>query len=149
MKQLEQQYGAENIGPLLLYVDARKAPVCSPEAVSKALIDALNVGALQRLKRYIGNVLFKSIVSSFSIKLRWFDFDAEAQLSKTLRADILNLDLTTANFDKILSPLKSLPQKPVIIIGALQNLCRETKQKKRRYVFFPLPLIFFHAALPY
>ncbi|KAG7674340.1 hypothetical protein KSW81_000002 [Nannochloris sp. 'desiccata'] len=42
LKELLRQYEQQNIGPLFLYINSRKTPVCSPDEVSKALVNEAN-----------------------------------------------------------------------------------------------------------
>ncbi len=83
-----------------------------------------------KIKKYIGQSRFKSLLSSLNIKVKWplslplFSGVLAAQLIEELEKDWKNLDLTIAKYENILEVFKGLPTKPVIIIGTVQRKTR-------------------------
>lgn len=125
MKHLRQQYDKEEIGPLFLYIDARKTPVRSPEDLSEALLNALAAGWLQRAIQLLRSSL--PLFSAISIILGMLTISLESLLPKFIRR--LNLKSTINKFEKLLTALKPLRKKPVIVIGTVQTYkCRKIKK---------------------
>ncbi|KAL4518707.1 hypothetical protein Ndes2437B_g00790 [Nannochloris sp. 'desiccata'] len=52
LENLSQQYEAQQIGPLFLKIDARFTPVCTPDEVAKALLNALETRKIQKVMSY-------------------------------------------------------------------------------------------------
>lgn len=119
LEELRQTYEAEKIGPLFLYIDSRLTPVRSPEALSKALSNALGTGQLQRLANYTR--LSMPLLSSISINAGLVTFSLETLVSKLFRMDG-KLEPTIKKFDKLLTVLEALPSKPVIVIDEANKL---------------------------
>ena len=117
MEELRKTYEAEGIGPLFLKIDGRFTPVRSPEAIAKALSNALDTSKLQRLSTYVSSSM--PLLSSLSINAGLIQFSLGALVSRIFTRDE-KLEPTIDKFDKILNALDPLPQKPVIVIGTLQ-----------------------------
>jgi hypothetical protein len=128
LKELLRQYEQQNIGPLFLYLNSRRTPVCSPEEVSKALVSKLDSRKIKRIKTSIGQDRFISLLTSLKIKvsspLPFFKVDLEAELAKELKEDERKMEPTINKFDKILEALQPLPRKPVIIIGTMHTYAK-------------------------
>jgi hypothetical protein len=148
LKELLRQYEQQNIGPLFLYINSRKTPVCSPDEVSKALVSKLDSQKIERIKKSIGRNRFISLLTSLKIKVRlssslpFFKSDLEAELAKELKEDQGNLESTINKFDKILEALEPLPRKPVIVIGTMQTSAESSTE------FSAMLLIFFNFYVP-
>ena len=117
LEELRKTYEAEKIGPLFLKIDGRFTPVRSPEAIAKALSNALDTSKLQRLSTYVSSSM--PLLSSLSINAGLIQFSLGALVSRIFTRDE-KLEPTIDKFDKILNALDPLPQKPVIVIGTLQ-----------------------------
>jgi len=91
--------------------------VRSPEAIAKALSNALDTSKLQRLSTYVSSSM--PLLSSLSINAGLIQFSLGTLVSRIFTRDE-KLEPTIDKFDKILNTLDPLPQKPVIVIGTLQ-----------------------------
>jgi hypothetical protein len=118
LEELLRQYEQQNIGPLLLKVDARFTPVCTPDEVSKALINALETRKIQSVMGYVSTS--RPLLSSISINAGLVTISL-GELFTKLSGREVNLESTINKFDKILDFLKPLPRKPVIVIGTMQT----------------------------
>ena len=126
MKELRRQYNAQEIGPLLLYIDSRVTSVRNPDELSKVLIDDLEACYIQNLEKYIGRPRLKELESSLKIKFKWlssppfFKGGLDAELAREMKEEKGDLLRTILKYRELLKALESLPRKPVIVIGTLQ-----------------------------
>ena len=118
LKEVIQQYEQQNIGPLVLYINGRVTPVCTPDEVAKALVSVLELGKVKNIMSYVSNSL--PLLSSISISAGLVTISL-GELFTKLSGREVNLESTINKFDKILKALDLLPRKPVIVIGTVLN----------------------------
>ena len=136
-----QQYEAQQIGPLFLKIDARFTPVCTPDEVSKALLNALETRKIQKLMSYVSTSL--PLLSSISINAGLVTISL-GELFTKLSGREVKLEEAINKFDKLLEALGPLSLKPVIIIGTMPMYA------KGNAVFsFPTSMFFFLLCSPY
>ena len=107
----------------------------TPEGVSEALVNALDIKQVKRIKDNLGEDRFKSLVSSLksvnrSSTVTSFKGSLEAEFVHELKKDEGNFKLTIKKYGKILEALESLAKKPVIVIGMAQTLVSLARERK-------------------
>ena len=90
-------------------------PVRSPEEISKTLSKALDSNLSQSFTNFARSGI--SLLSSLSLNIGLATISIESLLSKVVRREGENLELTITKFEKLLNVLKPLPTKPVLVIG--------------------------------
>ncbi|KAG7674122.1 hypothetical protein KSW81_005963 [Nannochloris sp. 'desiccata'] len=119
LENLSQQYEAQQIGPLFLIIDARFTPVCTPDEVSKALLNALETRKIQKLMSYVSTSL--PLLSSISINAGLVTISLGGLFTKLSGREV-KLEEAINKFDKLLEAVGALSVKPVIIIDEANKL---------------------------
>ncbi|KAG7674525.1 hypothetical protein KSW81_000175 [Nannochloris sp. 'desiccata'] len=119
LENLSQQYEAQQIGPLFLKIDARFTPVCTPDEVAKALLNALETRKIQKVMSYVSTSL--PLLSSISINAGLVTISL-GELFTKLSGREVKLEEAINKFDKLLEALEPLSVKPVIIIDEANKL---------------------------
>ena len=115
--------------------------MCTPDEVSKALLNALETRKIQKLMSYVSTSL--PLLSSISINAGLVTISL-GELFTKLSGREVKLEEAINKFDKLLEALGPLSLKPVIIIGTMPMYA------KGNAVFsFPTSMFFFLLCSPY
>ena len=119
MQELADQFNAEQDAPPFIYVNARQTPVDGPKEVSKSLCDAVTSrDVLLKLSKYPNHLkTFVGLVSTATELETPAAGNFSSKLAEFIQKDEENLDNTIRNLKNIFTAFKSLPRKPVIVIG--------------------------------
>jgi hypothetical protein len=123
LQDLEAQFDADDTAPPFLYIDSRYTPMRTPEEFSRAFFKAFYTEKIHKIEEYLGLSRFMSLLSSLKIKTKlaasnqFFQAGLEAELAKNLEKDEGNFELTLEKYKKILEASRSMPRKPVLVIG--------------------------------
>lgn len=121
LQELAEQFKAEEDGPLFLYIDSRITPVDGPEGISKALCDAVtSEDVLLRLAEFADYL--KTVLVSTAAEVKTPVGDLSVKLAEFFGKDEENLATTLKKLKGLFTALKSLPRKPVVVIGTTQVL---------------------------
>ena len=121
LRELADHFEADETAPPFLYIDSRLVSVKGPEAISTALCDALSYqNSLLKLFKFPD--LVQSVLENVSValgvntKVGDVSFNL-AKLAELIKKDEGNLNQTIKKLKAVFTTLKSLPRKPVIVIG--------------------------------
>ena len=122
LEELAGQFEERENAPPFLYIDGRLRSIRTPEEVSKALVNVLDVKQVQRIKDDLGENRFKSLLSTLksvnrSLEDSPFKGSLEAEFVNELEKDKNNFHLTIEKYLEILEAFKTMQRKPVIVIG--------------------------------
>jgi hypothetical protein len=111
--------------PPILFINCREVGVIGPEAISKAICAALtSPSVLSQLSNFpdaVKRILEGSVFPSPKISVGNISVNLE-KFVEYIKKDENDFEKTLKKLYMVLTALDSLPLKPVIIIGTLQNL---------------------------
>jgi hypothetical protein len=120
-QELAGQFEADETAPPFLYIDSRQVSVDGPEAISKALCDALAYkNSILKLSKFpdLVQVILETVSVAVGVNTKVGDVSFNlAKLAEFIKKDEENLDQTIKKLVIVFRSMASLSPKPVIVIG--------------------------------